>query len=299
MFQLEDELRGALVARGLYEAQTPAFVSEAEGDVRVANPLNTQEPFMRRVVLPSLLRRVEYNFSRGSADVRLFEIATSFQKAGKGEPPREETHLAGALTGSRDAPHWSRPAEPLDVWDLKGLLEEVASRAYRGGATVAPATSATGLYEAGLAFVVRDASGRELGTGGHVRDGLVDAPVWAGPVWGFEIVLPAQVTAGPAVAYRPLPQYPAVERDLALVVPDALAAGTVLDAVRERAGELLEDVRIFDVYRGQGLPEGTRSVAIRLRFRAPERTLKDKEVDRVVQGVLGRLKEELGVQARG
>jgi len=299
MFRLEDELRRAMVTLGLYEAQTPAFVSEAEGDVRVANPLNTQEPYMRRVVLPSLLRRVEHNFSRGSADVRLFEIATSFHKAGKGEPPDEETHLAAALTGAREAPHWSKPAEPLDVWDLKGLLEEVASRVYGGGAAVAPATEPTQLYEADLAFVVCDASGRDVGMGGRVRDGLVDAPVWAGPVWGLEIALPAQVVAAPPEAYRPLPQYPAVERDLALLVPDSLAAGTVLDTVRQRAGELLEDVRVFDVYRGEGLPEGTRSVAIRLRFRAPERTLKDKEVDRVVQGVLGPLKEELGVQARG
>ncbi len=89
MFRLEDEFRRVLVARGLYEAQTPAFVGEAEGDVRVSNPLNTKEPFVRRVVLPSLLRRVEHNFSRGTADVRLFEIATSFHTMGKGKAPAE------------------------------------------------------------------------------------------------------------------------------------------------------------------------------------------------------------------
>ena len=79
MFQLEDELRDALVALGFLEAQTPAFVGDQEGEVRVANPLNTQEPYVRRDVLPSLLRRVEYNLARGSRDVRLFEIATSFR----------------------------------------------------------------------------------------------------------------------------------------------------------------------------------------------------------------------------
>jgi phenylalanyl-tRNA synthetase beta chain len=299
MFQLEDELRRALVARGLFEAHTPAFVPEDEGDVRVSNPLNTQEPYVRRVVLPSLLRRIEHNFSRGTKDVRLFELATSFHKAGPGEAPLEETHVAVALTGAREAPHWSTPEQPLDAWDVKGLLEEVASLVYRGAAAVSPATGETGLYEAGVAFVVRDEAGVEVGSGGLVRDDVVDAPVWAEPVWGIELKLPDQVKPATAPLYRPLPQYPAVERDLALLVPDGVAAESVLDAVRHRTVDLLEEVTIFDVYRGEGLPAGTRSVAIRLRFRAPERTLKDKEVDRVVQGVLARLKEELGVEARG
>jgi len=299
LFQLEDELRRALVARGLFEAQTPAFVPEGEGDVRVSNPLNTQEPYVRRVVLPSLLRRVEHNFSRGTRNVRLFEMATSFRKAGTGEAPVEESHLAVALTGTRDAPHWSTPDEPLDVWDLKGLLEDVASLAYRGAATVAPVSGDAGLYEPGLTFLVRDGAGGEIGLGGRLKDGVVDAPLWAESVWGIEIRLPDEVTPVVPSLYRPLPQYPAVERDLALLVRDEVPADTVLDAVRRRAVDLLEEVVVFDVYRGEGLPSGTRSVAIRLRFRAPERTLKDKEVDRVVQGVLARLKEELGVEARG
>jgi len=178
-------------------------------------------------------------------------------------------------------------------------LEDVASLAYRGSATVVPATGEPGLYEAGVTFVVRDGAGVEVGRGGRVRDGLVDAPVWAGSVWGIELKMPDEVTPVASPLYKPVPQYPAVERDLALLVPDAVPAETVLETVRRRTVELLEEATIFDVYQGEGLPLATRSVAIRLRFRAPERTLKDKEVDRVVQGVLAHLKEELGVEARG
>ncbi len=186
------------------------------------------------------------------------------------------------------------------MWDLKGLLEDVADRAYRGKAAVEPVAPGTeaGLYDAAATFVVRDDTGTEVGMGGRIREGVIDAPVWAGVVWGLELTLPAEPAPAPAPVYRPLPQYPAVERDLALLVPDEVAAATVMDAVREATAQLLEEARIFDVYSGEGVPEGTRSVAIRLRFRAPERTLKDKEVDRVVQGVLGRLKEDLGVEAR-
>ena len=91
MFLLEDELRAHLAAKGLFEAHTPAFAPEGEGDVEVANPLATTEPYMRRALVPPLLRRVEYNFAHGNRDVRLFEIGTSFRRAGPGEPPHEET----------------------------------------------------------------------------------------------------------------------------------------------------------------------------------------------------------------
>jgi phenylalanyl-tRNA synthetase beta chain len=299
MFQLEDEVRNALVGHGLFEAHTPAFVPEGEGDVEVANPLNTLEPFIRRAVLPSLLRRVEYNLARGNRDVRLFEIATSFRRAGSGEAPLEENHLAVVLTGLREPSHWSAADAPIDVWDLKTLVDEMAARVYRGQATVSPAEDDLPGFEPGVAFVVRDGEGREVGHAGRVRPDLVDAPVWAGDVWALELALPEEVVPAPVPVYRRLPQYPAVERDLALLVPDRVPAKTVLDAIRSRGGGLLEDVSLFDHYRGEGVPGGARSVAFGLRFRSPDRTLKDKEVDRAVTAIVGLLKEELGVEPRG
>ena len=113
MFALEDELRRSMAAGGLFEAQTPAFVPEGEGDVRVANPLATTEPFIRRAILPSLVRRLEHNFAHGNHDVRLFEIGTSFRVAGSGEAPHEETHVAAVLHGRREPPHWSRDDDAI------------------------------------------------------------------------------------------------------------------------------------------------------------------------------------------
>lgn len=299
LFQLEDELRRALVGRGLMEAQTPAFVPEGEGEVRVSNPLNTLEPYVRRSVLPSLLRRVEYNLARGNRDVRLFEIGTSFRAAGSGEAPQEETHLAAVLTGRREPPHWSVPEEPFSIWDAKALLEDVARRAHRVPVRASPATDAPDPWEPGAAFVVRDDSGAELGRGGRVREGAIDVPVWADAVWAVEVGLPSEVPPAPVPLYERLPQQPAVERDLALLVPDAVTVETVMEAIRARGGALLEQLALFDHYRGEGVPEGRRSVAFSLRFRAPERTLKDKEVDRAVKTIVGALKEELGVELRG
>jgi phenylalanyl-tRNA synthetase beta chain len=306
LFALEDELRARLAARGLFEAHTPAFAPEGEGDVEVSNPLSANERFMRRSLLPALLRRVEHNFAQGNRDVRLFEIGTAFQATGSGQPPRESTRVAAVLTGLREPPHWSAGARTadapsglqIDLWDLKGLLEEVARRTHGQGARVVPNASDDAL-DASRAFSVSDGAGAPVGRGGLVAAGVVDAPPWAGSVWALEVELPAEVPAQVPVSYRPVPTQPAIDRDLALLVPHAVASDAVAAAIARHGGALLEDVALFDAYAGEGIPAGVRSLAFRLRFRAAERTLKDTEVDRAVEALLGELEEELGVQPRG
>lgn len=299
LFQLEDRIRGALVGHGLFETQTPAFSPEGEGDVEVSNPLTTTEPFMRSALMPSLIRRVEYNLARGSRDVRLFELGTSFRKAGPCEPPHEEPHLGAVLTGRREPPHWSRPSEELEVWDLKALLADTVERVYGSEATIEPGAPSAAILDEGVCMVVRDHSGSVVGYGGRVRDDACDVPVWAGDLWAFELALPAEPADPVPVTVRPLPQFPASERDLALLVPESLSAGSVSEHIRRHAGPELEAMEIFDLYTGEGVPDGVRSLAFRLRFRSPTRTLKDKQVDRSVRAVLKRLEEDLGVEARG
>jgi len=298
MFQLEDALRDALVALGFLEAQTPAFVGDLEGEVRVANPLNTQEPFVRRDVLPSLLRRVEYNLARGNRDVRLFEIATSFRAGNPGGPPVERSHLALVATGLREPAHWSVPDEPVTLWDLKSWAEEAARLAHPGSKVI-PAAEEEGPFEPGGTFALLDEVGARIGLAGRVRQDRVDTPPWAEAVWGLEMALPPQAPPRATRIFHRPPLHPPSDRDLALLVADRTAAEEVLSLIQSSGGELLESVDIFDHYRGEGIPEGTRSLAFRLRFRAADRTLKDREVDRAVQAIVGRLKEELGVERRG
>lgn len=302
LFALEDELRRALAARGLFEAHTPAFAPEGEGDVELKNPLSTAERYLRNALAPGLLRRVEHNFAWGTRDVRLFEIGTTFRKAARGEPPHEETHVAAVLTGLRAPSHWSVPDEAFTVWDLKSLLEEVARRVWPEGVELAPGSGPGGpvgaLLDPGAAFTVTLAGGSVVGGGGRVRDGVVDAPVWAEDVWALEVRLPSEPASRGATSYVRPPSHPPIDRDLALLVPETMPAGMVADELRRGAGDLLESVELFDVYTGAGIPAGTRSLGFRLRFRAVERTLKDEEVDRAVRSALGRLEEELGVRAR-
>lgn len=335
LFLLEDALRDRLVELGLLEARTPAFARAAQGEVELPNPVSREESHLRAALLPGLVERVERNFARGVRDVRLFEVGSTFRRpsgdqSGKEpERPPEDTRVAAVLSGRRNPPHWSTEDEALDLWDLKGLLEAVAAfaaapeegphglegdggpgqgdgaaRAGGGGFRIRPGLPeeawlvASGLSPA-EAFTVEDADGRVLGMGGRLRDDSVEIPPWGDPVYGLEVKLPSQPAPLPHPVARPLPAYPAVGRDLAVLVSDELPAEEVLGVIRDRGGDRLEEVRVFDVYRGGQVPEGFRSVALRLRFRSPERTLTDAEVDERMDGVVKALTEELRVEIRG
>ena len=297
LFQLEDRVRDLLAGRGLYEAHTPAFVGERQGEIRLPNPISAEEAYLRSTLLPSLCRRAEYNWSRGTKDVRLFELATAFSRGSGEQPISEEPRLAALLTGRRARVHFSEPAEPFVVWDLKGLLEDAACAAWPA-ATVAPgAPDGYGLVR-GDGFTV-SADGGVVGWGGQVAAEDLDAPPWADPVWGLELRLPDEPVPGEPTIYQPLAPFPAVERDLALVVPDGVPAVEVEAEVRARGGALLRGISMFDYYRGKGVPEGYRSLAYRLRFLSLERTLTDDEIDSVVARVVDHLREALGVERRG
>jgi phenylalanyl-tRNA synthetase beta chain len=185
------------------------------------------------------------------------------------------------------------------VWDLKGLLEDVADLAYPGTGRVEPGGAEDAVFAMEAGLVLRDGDGAVVGRGGRVKSEAVDAPVWAGDVWGLELTLPAAPPLPPTPVYERLPQFPAVDRDLAVLVPDEVPVAQVLEVAERSGGPLLEAARLFDHYRGEGVPDGYRSVAFGLRFRAADRTLKDKEADRGVSAIVKRLKEELGVEPRG
>jgi phenylalanyl-tRNA synthetase beta chain len=296
LFRLEDGLRDRLVARGLFEAHTPAFVGAAQGQVRLKNPISAEEAFLRASVLPSLLRRVEYNWSRGTRDVRLFELATAFAKADGGARVHEEPRLAAVLTGRSAPPHFSGPGEPYALWDLRGLLEDAARAAWPDGQVTPGAPQGRGVAPS-EGFTVT-AGGAMVGWGGRIESAQLDAPPWADPVFGLELRLPDDPGAPVAPRYRAIPPFPAVERDLALVVADRVPAADVEAAIRAQGGPLLQGVGLFDLYRGKGVPDGHRSLAYRLRFVSADRTLTDEEVDRSVQRVVEHLARVLGVERR-
>jgi phenylalanyl-tRNA synthetase beta chain len=277
-----------MVGWGFLEARTAAFAPEAPGAVRVLNPLSQEEGYLRTTLAETLVRRVEHNFAHGVRDVRLFEIGTVFSTPAGGLAA-EERRIAAAFSGARAPAHWSGPVGAFDVYDLKALLEALAMEYADARVTVGDVGGVAGFH------LVAD--GAVVGRGWQAAEGAVDAPAWAAPVLLLEASLPA-VAGGRVARYQPLPGFPGSERDLALLVPFAVTAEALEETIRGAAGPLLEAVFPFDLYEGKGLPEGTRSLAWRLRYRDAERTLTDPEVDASVGRVLAALEERHGVRRR-
>ncbi len=309
LFALEDRLRTVLAGEGLLEATNPAFAPEHEGEVELNNPISMEESRLRVSLIPGLLRNVEYNFARGARDVRLFELGTVFHSAGAGEPPREDLHVAFVATGRREPEHWSGAGEPLDFSSVKGIVETVLAESgwdepavkvpVLGASAADSASGSVGDFFVPASSVSLTAEdGAPKGAAGQVRPDRVDAPAWAGQIWAMELTLPSDPVARAMPTYRPLSPFPGVDRDLALLVPYDVPTSDVFDEVREVGGALLERVTLFDLYRGDGVAEGHRSLGVRLRLQAWDRTLKDEEVDRVVDIIVKRLREGLGVEQR-
>ena len=300
LLRLHDRLRTVLVGRGFLEAHTTAFAPAGAGEVAVLNPVSAEESYLRRSLVFGLLRAVEYNFARGARDVRLFDMGAVFSHAGSGGLPDETSRLAVTMTGRRQPGHWSQPDLPWDEWELRGLVEDVLAVVAPGGYVVEPGAFDSDLFEEGRGYLMRAADGSLVGGAGRVRADRVDAPVWAEPVWALEMALGDGTTgAGSKTVFRPLPAFPSVERDLALLVPDVLPAREVLVFLERHGGAHLAGVSVFDLYRGREVPAGCRSIGFRLRFQSAHRTLTDTAVDRAVRRLVHRLKEELGVEPRG
>ncbi|NLG60629.1 MAG: phenylalanine--tRNA ligase subunit beta, partial [Candidatus Cloacimonetes bacterium] len=147
-------------------------------------------------------------------------------------------------------------------------------------------------------FALAAGDGEVVGAAGRLNPRAIDAPAWAGDTWAIELALRPEMLVRREFTLRPLPLYPGIQRDLALLVPVTIPAGDVEATIRESGGALLQDVAPFDLFVGRGIPDGTRSIAFRLHFRSPERTLTDDEVDQAVDRVLRALEQTHGVTRR-
>jgi phenylalanyl-tRNA synthetase beta chain len=307
--------RELLTARGLYEARSLTFVPEEyrghRSEVVIPNPLSAEESALRSALVPALLRRLELNFARGRRDVRLFEIGTVFRYAE--DPPAAdpkspgierfaETRRVGLLlTGARSPSHWSDggDAPDVDMWDLKGLAEEIAETLV-GGSVVPGAPPDAGRFRpvswiADAAYRL-ERKGEVVGWLGPVRPTSLDAPPWAGPVYALEMELDA-VRLDRTVTYERASAYPAVRRDLSVLVPGGTGAADIEGVLRESASSLLESVRLFDVYEGDN-GDGRRSLGWAFRFRAADRTLTDDEVEREMAAIRAALEERFDARIR-
>ena len=306
-----DVVREALAGAGVTEVVTYALVEPAraaiirwpgdpgsppEGEgaaactpITVTNPLSASHSVLRGNVVGSLLDVVDANQRRGRDDVAIFEIGKGYGRLDSG--PTEWWRLGLALTGAAEPASWNRAARAYDLDDAKGLVELVADELGMPAVTYEAATDGYPFHP-GRAAIAR-AGDRLIGRVGEVHPELIAAlDLRPGRIVVAELAV-AGLSGGepPVVQSRPVSRHQAVERDLAVVVHEAQPAATVEAIIRDAAGDLLTDLRLFDIYRGAPLGADEKSLAFRLRFQA-DRTLAEAEVEAAVAAVVGALQAQ-------
>ncbi len=310
-------LREALEASGFSEAVNFSFVAEqdlaplrdhvAVGDgtgralgISLRNPISADLALMRTSLVPSLLRNAARNRAQHVDDVRLYELARVYRPVAAGAPgdaPADEAlRVAGLLLGRRAPLGWTAPAEAVDFHDAKAavtaLLEALGAPGARWEVGGEP------WLHPRVAARVCAADGAPLGWVGELHPRVAKAFDVPRGVLAFELSVEALGRAGsPAPRYRHIPSLPAVLRDLAVVVDDAVAAEAVLSLVRQEP--LVEEATLFDVYRGAPIPAGKKNLALAIRYRAADRTLTDVEAEAAHQRIVVRLAQRLGAELRG
>jgi phenylalanyl-tRNA synthetase beta chain len=297
----------ALVGAGLSEAVTIPLAAPSDLEragapvdrlVEAANPLRAEESVLRTRILPGLLRATAYNRAHGVPDVGLFEVGHVFlAPASKGRLlPDEPLHLAAVLAGivRRRPVEPDRPVDPYDAVDvLRAVFETLGIEDARTESSSRP-----GFGVGGTAVIVVD--GAEIGVVGAVAPTVLDAVELTLPVVGLELDLDRLLAARRRDrTFRPPSPYPLSSIDLAFVVDESVAAATVAATLGGAAGDLLEDIRLFDVFRSDALGGGRKSLAFTLRFRAADHTLTDDEVGEVRQRCIDAVHGQHGGELRG
>jgi phenylalanyl-tRNA synthetase beta chain len=271
---------------------------EGEGAfVRLSNPIIEGARLMRPTLLPGLLESVRNNFNHAARDVRLFETGRVFAAGGESEArPNEVEAFALVLTGEA-LDEGRATGRALDLFDVKGALE-AATDAMRIGALEFANASVRHLREGQSARV--SLGGAAVGTLGRLSEDLAARYKFRQPVFVAEVNLTALLASGERPArYTPLTRYPSVVRDVSFVAPRTAAYGEMKRAILSLGIEECREVLLVDVYEGAGVPEGKRSLTLRVEYRADDRTLRDEEVDAMHARVVAALEGEFGAQLRG
>ena len=287
----EQTLRSDLSGLGLSEVYSWAMIDPAVFDhlglpedhhwrnaPRIMNPMSTEQSIMRPSLLPGMLEIASYNARRRQPDLRLFEIGRVFGTLPSGgqELPEEDVVL-GLITCGRNLPvNWRNAGLMADFFEMKGLIEALLKQSGVRRVIFEPAE----LPAMHPGRTARIAAGKvEVGYFGEIHPEICsryDLP----ETYFAQLNLGRLFSVGTGITYQPLPKFPDVERDIALLVPESVPAARVTECVLKAGGELLEQIRLFDVYQGEQIADGWRSLAYSLSFRHPERTLTEAEIGR-------------------
>jgi phenylalanyl-tRNA synthetase beta chain len=296
------EARRILTGLGLNETQGQTLISQSEAldvmpetIVRLANPLSSDMDVLRPSLLPGLIHSLRHNVSRKNYDLALFEIGRVFDL--QNGATKEERRIAIALTGQHAHNFWSgdERGAKFDIFDLKGIIEEFLPQFGLRGAQISPWNVKSEIF----LEIATISHGKYLGVIGQMLPTLAKKYDLRDAVFLAELNLDQLLARrNPAKSFKSLPQFPAIRRDVAMLVPEATTHESVLQTIKQTTTANLENAELFDVFRGKNVPAGQKSLAYAFTYRSPEKTLTDAEVNVAHAKIVEALKTQLKAAVR-
>jgi len=296
-------LRRVLSSLMLDETITHSFtssrLSEALGlslakAIKLANPISSDQDIMRGSLLPGFIESVAHNLNRDVMNLRLYEIGKTFSREETG--PGEEVLLIAGICGDKYT-SWRQKASPVDFYDIKGIAGIIASSLGFSDAVLKPFTGLNYYHPRRAACLMKDQI--EICRFGELHPVLTECLELKKRLYILEMNLTRlSPHIQKDILFRPIPKYPSITRDLAIVLDESVSCQDVEEVIRTKAGSELESFNLFDLYRGDPVPEGKKSLAYTLVFRAADRTLTDQEVGALLETILNELKQKYNAVLR-
>ncbi len=307
---LEQRVKDSLTQQGYHEIITYSFISPAELNclnlpakdhrqktLKILNPLTEEQSIMRTTLIPGLLTTTKKNIYQKNLNLKLFEVGSIFLTQGKDKLPQEKKMLAALATGLYQEEAWNSEKRNADFYDLKGCLENLLQELLITNYSFSPCKDSPFLHPSkSLNLMVNH---EKVGVLGEAHPQLLEDYQLPQKTYLLEISLSLLLPHfSEQRKFRPLPKHPPVYRDIALVVDEVISAQKVLDTIYKFNNKFIEEIMIFDYYKGKPIPAGKKSLAYRLKYQSYNHTLTDKEVNALYEELISALHQELGAEIR-
>ncbi|MDR3477627.1 MAG: phenylalanine--tRNA ligase subunit beta [Gammaproteobacteria bacterium] len=296
------KLRQAICDLGYNEVVTYSFIDKKMQALidptiqpkELLNPITADMSVMRTSLWPGLITTLLYNLNRQQSRVRVFETGLRFMPSG--DELKQERMLAGLVYGSSQPEQWGISTRPADFFDVKGDLQNVFKLTGCEGEFIFKAAAHSALHPGQTAQILRN--GQYVGIIGTLHPAILQGLKVDAPVFVFELFLD-QLESGTVKQFTSLSKFPEIRRDIALLIDQTVPAEVIQGTIKELGGELLKELKLFDVYQGKGIEPGLKSIAVALTLQHASRTLVDEEVADLMERVIVTLKGRFNAELRG
>lgn len=270
---------------------------EYKNSVEILNPINEDFKLLRTTLLPTLVKNVKDNINHNIKDIGIFELSKIFKKKDSGELPFEINMLGVILTGKALQKGWNEKERAFDFYDLKGIMEFICGK-YYPRSSLKIEEGKYRFFHPGISGNI-NIDGKSMGIIGMIHPLIVEETEIGQDVYYMELNMDEFINdIKETIEYKPISVFPSIDIDLALVVDDKINNKEVIDEIKESGTELLKKVRLFDIYRGEQIEKNKKSMAYSLSFRDDSRTLKDTEVELIVNRILENLGKKFNARIR-